>query len=294
MRKRFTQVDSGITTSTWAVNKRKQIFTYTRGRWYRVSGGLNHVSSGQAGVWGISGNSIYYRRSVTAKRPKGRSWKRVSGGLRQIDSGPRGIVCGVNKYQNVYCRTRISPRYKQGRGWVRVPGKLKYISCGDYGHWGVNKYNNIYFRQGVSRSKPEGLKWRKISGKLRQIEAGRYGQVWGVSPSGQVFVRTRVTAKRPWGVGWKRVKTRKQWRHITIGIGAVFGVATNGRVYQTAPATGGNFCSVCFPSSFQLYMNYHNYHDRTKIFIISMAIYAQSFNTTIILSITINIMYPCT
>jgi hypothetical protein len=104
----------------------------------------------------------------------------------------------------------------------------------------VNKANNIYFRQGVSRGNPVGLKWRRVAGKLRQIEAGKFGQVWGVNPSGRVYVRTGISAARPWGAGWKYVKTRKSWRHITIGIGAVFGVATNGRVYRTAPATAGN------------------------------------------------------
>ncbi len=120
-------------------------------------------SSGQAGVWGVSGSGyVYYRMGVTAKRPKGRYWKRVSGRLKQIDSGPRGIVCGENKYDYIYCRLRISSRYRRGRKWVRVPGKLKYISCGEYGYWGVNKANKIYFRQGVSRSNPMGLKWRNV------------------------------------------------------------------------------------------------------------------------------------
>ena len=258
MRKRFTMVDSGITTRAWAANKRRQIFTYIRGKWYRVAGGLKHVSSGQAGVWGVSVSGyVYYRVGVAAKRPKGRSWKRVSGRLKQIDSGPRGLVCGVNKYNNIYCRTKISSRYRYGRSWIRIPGKLKYISCGDYGYWGVNKANNIYFRQGVSRSNPLGSKWRRVPGKLRQIEAGKFGQVWGVSTSGRIYVRTRVTASKPWGAGWKMVKTRKQWRHITIGVGAVFGVATNGRVYRTAPATGGNF----FPK-FILLLDYPYYmHD---------------------------------
>ena len=241
MRKRFTVVDSGMTCRTWAVNKRRQIFTYLKGRWHRVAGGLKHISSGQAGVWGVSGSGyVYYRMAVTAKKPKGRYWKRVSGRLTQIDSGPSGTVCGVNKHNNIYCRTQVTSRYRRGRRWVRVPGKLKYITCGEYGYWGVNKANNIYFRQGVSRGNPVGLKWRRVAGKLRQIEAGKFGQVWGVNPSGRVYVRTGISAARPWGAGWKYVKTRKSWRHITIGIGAVFGVATNGRVYRTAPATAGN------------------------------------------------------
>lgn len=256
MRKRFTVVDSGITSRAWAVNKRRQIFTYIRGKWHRVSGGLKHISSGQAGVWGVSGSGyVYFRKAVTAKRPKGRYWKRVSGRLKQIDSGPRGIVCGVDKRDNIYCRTRITTRYKQGRRWSRLPGKLKYISCGEYGYWGVNKNNDIFFRVGVSRSYPLGLKWRRVGGKLRQIEAGKSGQVWGVSPTGRLYVRTRVTARKPWGVGWKYVKTRKAWRHVTIGIGAVFSVAANGRVFRTAPATGGKFIYCYFLITTMIYID---------------------------------------
>ena len=197
-----------------------------------MGGRLRHISAGQAGVWGVNRNqNIYYR----AKK----RWLHVGGKLKQIDSGPRGIVCGVNKYDNIYCRLQVSSRCRQGRRWVRVPGKLKYISCGDYGHWGVNKANDIYFREGVSRSNPGGLKWQKIPGKLKQIEAGQYGQVWGVNRLGRVYVRTGVTQQMPWGKGWKKVKTVKAWRRVTIGIGAVYGVAKNGRVYRTLPATGG-------------------------------------------------------
>jgi hypothetical protein len=75
---------------------------------------------------------------------------------------------------------------------------------------------------------------------LKQLEAGQYGQVWGVNRVGHIYVRTGVTQGAPWGRGWKRVKTAKTWRRISIGIGAVFGVATNGKVYRTVPRTGGN------------------------------------------------------
>ena len=232
IRKRFTVVDSGITRRVWAVNKRSYVYKLVKGRWRKVGGRLKHITSGQAGVWGVnSGGRIYFRER--------RRWFYVSGRLKQIDSGPKGIVCGVNKKNNIYCRTQITSRNKRGRGWVRVPGKLKYISCGEFGHWGVNKANNIYFREGVSRNNPAGLKWRKVPGKLKQLESGQYGQLWGVNRLGKMFVRTGVTERIPWGRGWKRVKTAKSWRCVSIGIGAVFGVGTNGRVYRTVLATGG-------------------------------------------------------
>ena len=233
IRKRFTVVDSGITRRVWAVNRRRYIFKLVKGRWRKVGGRLNYITSGQAGVWGLKSGKIYFRQR--------RRWFYVSGRLKQIDSGPKGIVCGVNKNNYIYCRAQITRRNKRGRRWVRLPGKLKYISCGEYGHWGVNKANNIYFREGVSRSNPLGLKWRRVPGKLKQLEAGQYGQLWGVNRFGHMFVRTGITEQTPWGRGWKRVKTVKSWRRISIGIGAAYGVGANGRVYRTVLATGGNW-----------------------------------------------------
>ena len=240
MRQIFTVVDSGITTSAWAINRRRQIFVFSKRRWRRVGGKLKHISSGRAGVWGVTRSaSIYYRQGTSKRIRAGRRWVRISGKLRQIDSGPGGIVCGVSRSRNIYCRTSITRRRRTGKGWIRIPGKLKYISCGDYGYWGVNRHNNIYFREGVSRGSLRGSRWRKVPGKLTQIEAGRFGQVWGVNRRGRVYVRRGVSEKVPWGRGWKLVKTKKKWKHITIGIGVVFGIGQNGYVYRTMPTTGG-------------------------------------------------------
>ena len=187
MKKQFKQIDTRV--STWAVDVKNYIYALNNGKWKKVSGRLNHISSGRAGVWGIMGNRIYYRLKVNKKRPLGVRWKKVPGGLKQIDSGPRGVVCGVNSGDYIYCRMRIT-RYKPyGRYWKRLPGRLSYISCGDYGHWGVNKANQIYFREGVTRSRPLGFRWKRIPGALSQIEAGQYGQVVGVTKQGQMFVR---------------------------------------------------------------------------------------------------------
>lgn len=239
MRRIFTVVDSGITTSAWAINRKRQVFVL-KGRWRLVSGRLNHISSGRAGIWGVTRSySIYYRQGANKRNRAGRRWIRISGRLKQIDSGPSGIVCGVTSSRTIYCRTSITRSSRTGRGWIRVPGRLKYISCGDYGYWGVSSSNNIYFREGVSRGNLRGSRWRRIPGKLKQIEAGRFGQVWGVNRRGNVYVRRRVSERTPWGSGWKLVRTKKKWNHVTIGIGAVFGVAKNGYVYRTTPTTGG-------------------------------------------------------
>ena len=239
MTRSFKQIDTAA--RTWAVDRSNYIYGLLNGKWKRVAGRLNHVSSGRAGVWGIMGNKIYYRNM--RKRALGISWRRVPGGLVQIDSGPRGIVCGVNGGNNIYCRLQIIGRVPYGRRWINVPGKVKYISCGDYGYWGVNKANHIFFRQGVSRSRPQGWRWIRIPGLLNQVEAGRYGQVAGVNKQGQMFVRTGVTQQRPQGRGWKRVQGIKSWLHTSVGRGYLYSVDSFKSAYKSTlgAVAGKNF-----------------------------------------------------
>lgn len=187
MKEQFKQIDSR--GATWAVDIRNKIYALSKGKWRKVPGGLNHVSVGKAGVWGIMGNRVFYRVKVTRKRPLGIRWKRIARGLRQIDSGPKGIVCGVNNGGAILCRIGINRLRPYGRAWTRVAGKFTYISCGDFGHWAVNKANQVYFREGVTRFRPAGVRWKLIPGALSQVETGQYGQVVGVSKQGQMFVR---------------------------------------------------------------------------------------------------------
>lgn len=256
MKKKFTVLDTGITRTPWAVNKGGNIFTLLKGKWIQVPGRLKHISSGKAGVWGVnSAGNIYYRTGVSRKNRKGVSWTQIPGKLKQIDSGPRGVVCGVNAVEDIFCRMQITVRTPSGGKWAKVPGKLKYISCGDYGQWGVNKAGQIFFRVGYSRVNPLGWSWKRLPGRLTQIEAGKYGQVWGVNSAGLLFVRTGVSNQRPWGKGWKRVKTRKIYRHVSIGVGAVFGVSRRGIVYRTTPATAGKVYFVLFVYRFYLFIS---------------------------------------
>ena len=237
MKLAFSQVDAGKTT--WGATQGKAVYGLDKGKWRKLSVG-NHVTSGDAGVWLIRNGLIYIRTGARKNRRLGTSWRRVPGKLTQIDSGPKGIVCGVNKYQNIYCRLGIAARTPWGKSWLHVPGKLKYISCGDYGHWGVNKYNKIYFRMAVTRSRPGGIRWKYIPGRLSQIEAGQYGQVVGVNTRKQLYVRTGVTERRPWGTRWKKVKGMNLWSHVTVGKGVLLALNARHTLYRsTLQAAGG-------------------------------------------------------
>ncbi|XP_028403952.1 tectonin beta-propeller repeat-containing protein 1-like [Dendronephthya gigantea] len=43
MKRKFTVIDTGITRTPWAVNKRGNIFTLLKGKWIQVPGGLSHI-----------------------------------------------------------------------------------------------------------------------------------------------------------------------------------------------------------------------------------------------------------
>ena len=58
---------SGLDDSVvWGVNSGDEIFRWRGGNsWERISGGLKVVSSGQAGVWGVShDHKIWYRKGT--------------------------------------------------------------------------------------------------------------------------------------------------------------------------------------------------------------------------------------
>ena len=227
----MAQLDSGVTKVPWGVDPNDGIYSYVNGKMRKVGGRLIHVSSGEAGVWGVSrSHRIYIRRGISPRRKSGTGWSSVSGKLKQIDSGPFGIVCGVNRQRNIYCRRGITRKRPRGNGWIRVPGKLTYISCGLYGHWGVNKYFRIYFRYGVTYRKPQGQRWKHISGALVQIESGPDGAVWGVNMEGIVFTRLGVSQRNPIGSSWKAIG-KKHLSTISVGLGYVFGIDTLGKPY---------------------------------------------------------------
>ena len=140
----MVQIDTGMTPSTWATDANNNVYELKGNDFTLVPGKLSHVTSGAAGVWGVtSASHIYYRDVVT------NTWKIIPGGLKQIDSGPKGIVCGVSSIDEVFCRTGITDATPEGSAWMKLDGSLKYISCGEFGHWGVNKNNQVFFREGI-------------------------------------------------------------------------------------------------------------------------------------------------
>ena len=60
--KPMKQIDTGITSSTWATDANQDIYYLNGQAFEKVEGKLIHVSSGAAGVWGVNAqNTIFYR-----------------------------------------------------------------------------------------------------------------------------------------------------------------------------------------------------------------------------------------
>ncbi|MBW8185088.1 tectonin domain-containing protein [Shewanella nanhaiensis] len=195
--------------------------------WVHNSGALDQLSSTSSGeVWGLSGQSIWFRPSQHA------NWQSISGALTHIQVAGKGRVVGVNTNGNLYQRDRTNNRWTSlnrpslnsgeklvtvdttddgvlwattsnnriftrnvAGSWSKVSGRLKQISVNDDGSevWGINVNNNIYRRNGSS--------WSKVGGKLKQISAGTDGNVWGVNSSNTVYRRD--------GNSWKSVGNMK-------------------------------------------------------------------------------------
>ena len=233
---RLKQIDHGLSTGVWGVNRHNAIYRLRRGNkaWQRISGALKHVSAGEAGVWGVNRyDNIYYRNSVTDSNPGGTSWRQIPGKLKQIDSGPTGIVYGVNVHDQIYCRTGIEYGKPFGTGWKQVTsyGRLKYVSCGVLGCWGVNSGDGIWYRSGISRQNCAGTRWHSIGGRLKQIEVGAAGDVYGINSAGQVWRRTGISELRPMGSGWQKIL--EYGSHITTGLNGQY-LLVNGQIHYSS------------------------------------------------------------
>lgn len=239
--KPMKQIDTGITSYVWATDANQDIYYLNGNTFEHVAGKLIHVSSGEAGVWGVNfGNNIFFR-DATSSNPKGTSWKLVDGSLMQIDSGPNGVVCGVTKGFEIFCRAGITEVQPVGLKWVKISGQLKYISCGAYGYWGISENNDILFTTVMSGANTQ---WNKIDGGLVQVEAGPNDQVWGVSGNKELYTRIGVSQSSPSGFSWKKIGSRS-FLSVTIGLSKLYAIDVGYSVYvgsivrQTSP---GLYC----------------------------------------------------
>ncbi|CAB3981094.1 Hypothetical predicted protein [Paramuricea clavata] len=148
----LTQIDNGLTTDVWGVSNNYIYRLSKNSTWEQVEGSMKHVSTGEAGIWGVNSlNDVHIRKGVTSTTPSGTEWKKIlPEKFKQIDSGPRGIVYAVNQPDFIFCRRGITTDIPEGTAWIRLDGLLKYVSCNVMGCYGVNWHNDVYYRTGVT------------------------------------------------------------------------------------------------------------------------------------------------
>ncbi|XP_051806338.1 fish-egg lectin-like [Acanthochromis polyacanthus] len=117
----------------------------------------------------------------------------VSGSLRQVDAGGDGQVVGITSSNVTYClRSGYASAYK-GTGSVS---------------------------------------WSSLSRKMKYVSCSPSNVCWGVDTSSQVYVIQRVIPTTCGTSSWIRVSGISMKMVEISTDGTVFGLATNGRVYQ--------------------------------------------------------------
>ena len=77
---KLRELDISPSDVVWGVNSEHSIYIRLGTRWEKVTGGLKHVSVGNAGVWGVNRfDHIYFREGITTSNLPGTKWTRISG-----------------------------------------------------------------------------------------------------------------------------------------------------------------------------------------------------------------------
>ncbi|XP_018559505.1 fish-egg lectin-like [Lates calcarifer] len=183
---------------------------------------------------------------------------------KQIDAG-QGQVVAIDKYNRAYYLSGSS-WYRLGSV------SLKHVSVGPAGIWGTDNSNKVYkyiggdfkLAKGLSLEQVDAggdgqvvgitpsthtvyclrdidtwghkgvdtLSWYSLSKKMKYYACGpKYG-CWGIDSSSKVYHTKTITPSSCSSSGWTYVSGTTM-KMIEVGTdGSVFGVATNGQVYQ--------------------------------------------------------------
>jgi len=133
--------------NVWATDTDKQIHKWTGSGWEIIDGGLNVVSCGESGVWGVNNeDEVWYRKGTYGGGASaGTGWEQVDGLLTWISSGAAGEVWGTNKEGDVWKREGISISNPTGTGWTKVSsGSMKQVSIWGGQAWAVNNKDHVF------------------------------------------------------------------------------------------------------------------------------------------------------
>jgi hypothetical protein len=84
---KLRELDVSPSGNVWGVYRGNSIYTRHGTGWEKVTGGLTHVSVGNAGVWGVNQfGRIYFREGVTTSNMAGTKWTQISGEISDFES----------------------------------------------------------------------------------------------------------------------------------------------------------------------------------------------------------------
>uniref|UniRef100_A0A3Q1FNC0 Uncharacterized protein n=1 Tax=Acanthochromis polyacanthus TaxID=80966 RepID=A0A3Q1FNC0_9TELE len=169
---------------------------------------------------------------------------RLYSNVAQIDAG-QGMVVVRDRYYYAYF---LSGSYWSRLGTVR----LNHVTVGAAGIWGTDTSNKVdaggdgqvvgitpsnvtYCLRSSYASAYKGtgsVSWSSLSRKMKYVSCSPSNVCWGVDTSSQVYVIQRVIPTTCGTSSWIRVSGISMKMVEISTDGTVFGLATNGRVYQ--------------------------------------------------------------
>eukprot|EP00794_Sanderia_malayensis_P003627 gene3627-4141_t len=267
-----SQIDAGVSNFIWAIDfeGKSHVKHGLNNEWTQLNDlqgfSLRWVSSGLAGVWGITKDYgiPVFRTGISINNPIGTEWLEVEGrAFEIIESGLTGDVYGLTRYGKLYYRAGITESKLWGDSWREIWGTYRFVSAGTYGVWAIDHYGRLYFGKGRSRSLSKFTSWQRVgdipnNSGVKSVVAGFDGSVWALSQFGDVFRRKSVNILNPAGLSfWQKIDGLKLAK-ITAGLPGVIGITDRNEVlaFQDRQCGGllvsssGVFSTPNFPNSY--------------------------------------------
>lgn len=214
---------------------------------------LHWISSGEAGVWGVSGSNILYQRTgITDENMRGTGWKTWLNAVVHVSVGKKGVwIVATSSKGNQVAYTNA-----QGLLDLVVPTQpnITRISAGTSGVWAVDSSGQVFYRTGITDSVPTGSGWTKspTSYKFKDITSGEFG-VWGVDTSNVLYFLQGSkdgTLEAPRGSGFLRIDSNIS--RVSSGLLGVWALEAGSGTSQVVKSRSGITAALPFGSGWRV------------------------------------------
>ena len=125
---------------SWGVTKAYAIYKCKKpcsGQWVKIDGGLKQIDGGEAYVYGVSWNSLIWRRPVDGSG----TWQQIPGTLKQVTASGKNDIFGIsNKDEILRCSKPCIGN------WELMSGSLRQCDATFNALVGVDTNDNIFHR----------------------------------------------------------------------------------------------------------------------------------------------------